>query len=395
MMRLLCKSEQVIPYCFFALFSLLLSACGEEDSKPSLFPSKRVSRKPKALLALGKDNSYILLENGEVQGWGKIGNVSSATPIKIDLRTTNGKKNTANAITSGSDHRCVILKNGKKDHGHIMCWGDDTHGELGRSRSDTLANDVPGKVNLGLDSDKNPYTAKAVAMGEEHTCAILNNDTVKCWGDSQYGQIGGGTRGAALTASGQPGDPLEGRTATHIIAGAAFTCVILSDSSVECWGWNAFDQTADGTPDLGNNKTAIKIATGMQHACALLNDKTVKCWGDGGEPDTIGTGGVPDLGTGKTATHIAAGVLHTCVILNDNTVKCWGGNDHGQIGGGTASPVFTASGREGGPLGGRAATQIATGSYHTCAILESDNSVECWGRNDKKQTAGGTIRKFP
>ena len=52
-----------------------------------------------------------------------------------------------------------------------------------------------------------PNTVKSVAAGDEHTCALLNNNTVVCWGRNNYGQIGGGS-GANNTISGTAGSPL-------------------------------------------------------------------------------------------------------------------------------------------------------------------------------------------
>ena len=193
---------------------------------------------------------------------------------------------------------------------------------------------------------------------------------LKCWGDSTYGQIGGGAPGANKTISGTVGEPLGSGTAGRIAAGEGHTCAVLSDSSVQCWGYNRNGQTGGGTPNLGG-KTATEIAVGGENACAILNDASVVCWG------RIGS---PNLGS-KTVTQIAMGPQHACVILNDKSVKCWGGNSFGQIGGGTAHSSRVLRGTSGDPLGGQPAIQIAAGREFSCAIMESDNSVKCWGYN--------------
>ena len=142
-------------------------------------------------------------------------------------------------------------------------------------------------------------------------------------------------------------------------------------SPFQCWGDNHLGKAGGGTPNLGVNKTATEIAIGGSTSCAILDDASVVCWG------LLGS---PNLG-GKTATKITLGVLHACVLLNDKTVKCWGGNGKGQTGGGTAGSNRVLRGTWGDPLGGQTAIQIAAASYHTCAIVESDNSVKCWGKN--------------
>jgi alpha-tubulin suppressor-like RCC1 family protein len=172
-------------------------------------------------------------------------------------------------------------------------------------------------------------------------------------------------------------------------AGWAHTCALLSDGSVRCWGSNYDSQLGDGTAtysstpvtvlDLGG--TGVAIATGSSHMSALLADGSVRCWGDNYHSQ-IGDGTTTDRSTpvlvsnlGGTAVAIAAGDRHTCALLSDGPVRCWGGNGVGQLGDGTttsrSTPVSVSS------LGGTAVA-IAAGSFHTCALL-SDGSVQCWG----------------
>ncbi len=119
-----------------------------------------------------------------------------------------------------------------------------------------------------------------------------------------------------------------------------------------------------------------------EFSCAILDDDSVKCWGANGATNYIGTGGVPNLGVNRTATGIALGYEHACVLLNNKTVKCWGKNDYGQVGGGTAGSDQVLRGTSGDPLGGQTAIEIAAGYKHTCAVMESDHSVKCWGVNN-------------
>ena len=72
--------------------------------------------------------------------------------------------------------------------------------------------------------------ATHIAAGAYHTCAILTDKSVKCWGDNDEGQTGGGTQNdnRTLTLSGTAGDPLSGQPATHIAAGNKHTCAILT-----------------------------------------------------------------------------------------------------------------------------------------------------------------------
>jgi len=145
-----------------------------------------------------------------------------------------------------------------------------------------------------------------IATGTYHTCAILDDKSVKCWGDNGYGQLGLGDRIARGGAPGQMGENLTavdlgtGRSATAIAAGQSHTCAILDDASVKCWGDNYYGklglgdtnrrgdesgEMGDNLPavDLGTGRSATAIAVGSQHTCAILDDKSVKCWGSGSQ----------------------------------------------------------------------------------------------------------------
>ena len=68
-----------------------------------------------------------------------------------------------------------------------MCWGFGGNGQLGNGDLDKDNEDSPVYVNI-------PYgrTAVAVSVGTYHTCAILDNGSLMCWGRDQYGQLGEG-----------------------------------------------------------------------------------------------------------------------------------------------------------------------------------------------------------
>jgi alpha-tubulin suppressor-like RCC1 family protein len=220
-------------------------------------------------------------------------------------------------------------------------------------------------VNLGKDK-----TAFAVVTGINHTCALLNDYSVKCWGVNGSGQLGQGDNKDRGAQAGQMGDNLlavnlgTDRTATEISARGFYTCALLNDASVKCWGLNLAGQLGlgddlsrgTGSNDMGDNlpavnlgtgKTAIAISAGMGHACVILNDYDVKCWGYGafgqlglGNIENRGTGSndmgdnlpAVSLGTGKTAVRITTGAVHVCAVLDDASVKCWGANSAYQLG---------------------------------------------------------------
>ena len=154
--------------------------------------------------------------------------------------------------------------------------------------------------------------------------------------------------------------------------------------------------------NLGTGRTATAIAGGFYHTCALLDNASVKCWGlnNRGQLGIDNNTNMGDnssemallpsinLGTGRTATAIASGGYHSCALLDNASVKCWGLNNFGQLGidNSTNEPSLMSGGEVAVlpvvNLGtGRTATAIAGGFYHTCAILDNA-SVKCWGLNN-------------
>ncbi|MDP6235900.1 MAG: hypothetical protein QF364_08665, partial [Candidatus Poseidoniaceae archaeon] len=196
----------------------------------------------------------------------------------IDL----GSGRTAVAVSGGNEHTCAIL-----DNGEMKCWGHDLNGELGDGGSNTNTN-APSSTEIDLGSGR---TAVAMSAGTFHTCAILDNGDLKCWGSDSYGQLGDG--GSAATNLNTPSstaiDLGTGRTAVAVSAGAYHTCAILDNGDLKCWGYDAQGQlgnggtiTADQTSppstaiDLGTGRTAVAVSAGWYHTCAILDNGDMK-----------------------------------------------------------------------------------------------------------------------
>jgi len=310
-----------------------------------------------------------------------------------------------------SGHTCVRLTTGS-----LRCWGFGGAGRLGYASTLTVGDDeTPGAIapiSLGLGR-----TATAVTAGFAHTCALLDDGTVRCWGFGGDGRLGYGNQSSVgddeTPGAVGPVDLGAGRTATAIAAGQSHTCAVLDDGTVRCWGFGNYGELGYGnsTPigddekpsevapvRLGAGRTATAITAGYGDTCALLDDGTVRCWGFGstgrlgyGNTETIGDNETPDtagpvnLGAGHTAKAISAGDNHTCAILDDDTVRCWGYAGNGRLGYGNTDDV--GDNEAPGTLGpvnlgaGRTAKAISAGSRHTCAVLD-DGTVRCWGEAD-------------
>ncbi|XRB12360.1 EGF-like domain-containing protein [Pseudoscourfieldia marina] len=105
--------------------------------------------------------------------------------------------------------------------------------------------DNMGYIDLGTGR-----TVKQVAAGGTITCAILDNDKVKCWGRNHFGALGYGDTNDRGGGASVMGDNLPyvdvgtGRTVLAVARGYGpmaenRACVLLDNNKVKCWGWNA------------------------------------------------------------------------------------------------------------------------------------------------------------
>ena len=347
---------------------------GDNSTTNRFTPALPVSGLANAVaIAAGVSHTCALLADGRARCWGFNGSgqlgdgftTNQPTPV-----TVSGLAN-AVAIDSGGGHTCALLADGV-----ASCWGSNTFGELGNGT--VSPSFTPTTVAGGGSS----VTARDIAAGSSHACAVRANSTVACWGDNGSGQLGDGSTTGRLTPVAVSGIA----NAVAIAAGDEHTCALLANGSVRCWGRGGEGQLGDGSTTsrltpvaVSGIASAVAIAAGDFHTCALLADGGTRCWG-------LNTSG--QLGDGSTtnrlaqvpvladAVAIAAGGQHTCALVAGGSVLCWGLNTSGQVGDSTTTNRLTPA----GTVGITQAVAIAAGSFHSCALL-ADGATRCWGSN--------------
>ena len=276
----------------------------------------------------------------------------------------------------------------------MQCWGSNTQGQAGNaSGADPIS--APGPIRTFAT-----VPGVAIAAGGYHSCELMSDGTVMCWGYNHDLQINAGTFGSTHTAT-----PAGVAGAVAVTAGAYHSCALLGNGSAACWGYNHDGET--GTSPTPSNTIAISArqidaatgagvqgttAQGGYHTCAVLTNGSVSCWGYNGHgelgngttsgPQPVGTA-VTAAGLTGPASSVAAGGYHTCAIVG-GAVMCWGADESAQLGRGTSGTDLLAPGViSGAPP---PAISVDAGGYHTCAVFSgATDDVRCWGRNTEGQ----------
>ena len=254
--------------------------------------------------------------------------------------------------------------------------------------------------------------ATSVDLGVSHSCAIREDESLKCWGENTTGQLGLGddfSRGigswemlaqfTTVSLLNDDGDE-KYQGVRQVSLGGFHSCAIFiptgdTDDEIKCWGNNDRGQ-------LGRNNTSFDDA-GEDSVSDVANLDAIDFGTNAGE-----------------AKMVYAGYEHVCALLEglsdttatDDQIVCWGHGNGGKLGrlsganaGDTAgTPLISASmfvqlrDTTAGPnTDRRHPVYVAAGNSHTCAILAPDTRggapqedgsydvLRCWGDNSLGQ----------
>lgn len=340
-------------------------------------------------VAAGLRHTCVLFSTGEASCWGdnlsgQLGTddvLSSLTPLVVE----GAERFTQ--ITAGFTHSCALDASGA-----AYCWGDNALGQLGTA--DLIRRYTPAPVQTTT-------RFRSISAGYIHTCAVAIDGAAWCWGADDQRALGDGNAPLSCaspfttTCTTRPVRAASDANYETISAGENHTCAVVTDGGMECWGWNSRGEVGNGSAfgafhDAPQAVTGAysAVSAGVRHTCALHDDGRAACWGRNGRGET----GLPpfnDLGTPQTLASalrfsmIGTGNEHTCALGADGAAACWGGllGDGSSASSATPTPV----------TGGLQFDVLSTGFAHTCGVTQRE--VWCWGANDHGQLGDGSTQQ--
>ncbi len=320
-----------------------------DDEPPSDWDDVDVADDVVELVA-GREHVCALREAGTVICWGYNGNWQLGYGHSMDVGDNESPAEAGDLpfsgiaqLAAGYSHTCAL-----STAGEVTCWGTGGSGRLGYGDTMGTRDEQPAGT---LGAVPLPGTAVEITAGEAHTCARLEGGDVLCWGSNSHGQLGTGNPddlGDDETLANAATIDLGGK-AVDIDAGANTTCAVLDDGGVRCWGRNNSGILGNGdTMDVGDRKTpaeegvvmfegeAEQVKVGVGHAC-VLSESRIYCWGANsrvGYNDESYNDQLPGTAVklATEASHVEIGLEHSCAITSAAGVRCWGSNTGGRLG---------------------------------------------------------------
>lgn len=247
---------------------------------------------------------------------------------------------------------------------------------------------------------------KKIATGQDHTCYILNQNEVICWGSNAYGQLGiEEPLGKFVSVSFPEIDP--GNSFISLAAGNHHTCALKSTGEIYCWGRNHRQQiginseieTHKVPQQVLSVETFKSICAHEDHSCALSVQGRVYCWGANdylqsnlGANTTLPKPQILTELEDYSISNISCGYHHTCALDNLGRLFCWGSDSRGQLGNGDEQTERGFSSVESSHIS-ESISSISAGINHNC-LLTSQKKAYCWGNNEQGALGVGEDVRF-
>jgi alpha-tubulin suppressor-like RCC1 family protein len=239
-------------------------------------------------VAAAANSAFAVLRDRTVRAWGLRGDglLGDGGPLggaAFDPVIVSGAVDVAQLSASATHVLAVTIG------GHVLGWGDNSTGALGRDAAQTprldRAMEVPGLTDV-----------VAVTAAYRVSTALKKDGTVWVWGSNQNGLFGDGaqtsseTRGARFTPQPVPGVAnvvaiTTGFTGRHTIA-------LLKDGTLRGWGNTDFGQIGAGVSGTFQPRPVTPRITGVSavfaagnNTFAVKTDGSFWGWGQGGSQD--------------------------------------------------------------------------------------------------------------
>jgi alpha-tubulin suppressor-like RCC1 family protein len=328
---------------------------------------------------------------GTILAWGNgdDGELGNGTPTESNVPVQAVGLTGVTAVSARNEYGLALLSDGT-----VWAWGLNYGGYLGPEEPLDESYAPVRWIGTGVT---------AISAGYGYGLVLENDGTVWGWGDNASGQLGNGATSSTPLLFSVQVTGLAGATA--IAAGYGSSYALMSDGTVQAWGYNGDGELGNGTTTNSSvpvqvtglsGVTAIAVATNNENSSfclALRNDGTVWGWGINGAGE-LGNGTttgslVPVQVAGLTGiTAIAAGTYTSLALKSDGTVWGWGDNSFGELGHapGTDGDQSAQYGVRWNPTPVRVAgltgvAAVATGDSGFSLALKNDGTVWAWGLN--------------
>lgn len=332
---------------------------GSEDGSPLNENAQPVPQQIEGIdaavdVAVGTDFACAALESGKAQCWGEgfygsLGN-DSQDPAPGNAPAEVAGLEGVTSIDAGDRAACAI------DAGDVYCWGewDGIWGYKYGSAAPVQVTDLTGPLD--------------VQVGGSHACALMNDGTVRCWGDNYFSAVNPQVSSNRVFDDpvGVPGIS----NATAISVSALSTCALLNTGAVKCWG------AYDGMVNVAPAGSTSAIGPNSAGHCLLQPDGESGCWrADREDTEWTDAPAVP-LSTSFAEGHsvVTGGSAHVCGLAGSGDVRCAGDNFDGATGHPTALWVERPH-----QVSNLSDVTTIDGEWISYCALTAGGDVSCWG----------------